>query len=178
MSMHDLSAEVVVLGYHRVAAALIQDIGRQHPELLPRVAVLDINVRTHAAIRQQGVRVMYGDAGSAEALRHVGVESAKLVISTISDELLRGTSNLAIVRAVRNVAPQVTLFACASRPADVDALYAGGASYVYMPSAETANGVFLAGMAALDGQLDDHRQTREAAYGPLQTRSEVEGMSI
>jgi voltage-gated potassium channel Kch len=178
MSMHDMSAEVIVLGYHRVAAALIQDIGRQHPELLPRVAVLDINVRTHAAIRQQGVRVMYGDAGSPEALRHVGVEQAKLVISTISDELLRGTSNQAIVRAVRSVAPQVTLFACAVRAADVDALYAAGASYVYMPSAETANGVFAAGMAALDGQLDDHRQTREAAYGPLQTRSDVEGMSL
>jgi len=100
------------------------------------------------------------------------------VISTVPDELLRGTSNRAIVRAVRSVAPQVTLFACASSATQVDPLYTAGASYVFMPSAETANGVFAAGMAALDGHLDDFHMTREAAYGPLQTRGDVEGMSI
>jgi len=31
----------------------------------------------------------------------------------------------------------------------VDALYIEGANYVYMPSAETANGIFGAGMAVL-----------------------------
>jgi len=168
----------VILGYHRMAAALIQDVGRQHPELLPALAVLDINVRTHAAIKQQGVRVLYGDAGNPEALRHAGVERAKLVISTIPDELLRGTSNQAIVRAVRGVSHDVALFACASRAADVDTLYSAGASYVYMPSAETANGVFGASMASLLGHLEDYRRTREAGCGPLNTRLDVEGMSI
>jgi hypothetical protein len=32
-------------------------------------------------------------------------------------------------------------------------------------------------MACLLGQLDDYRSTREAVYGPLQTR-DVEGMSV
>jgi Kef-type K+ transport system membrane component KefB len=168
---------LVVLGFHRVAAALLQDIGRQRPELLPRIVVLDINVQTHSTIKQQGVRVIYGDAGSAEALRHAGVERAQLVISTIPDELLRGTSNEAIVRAVRGVAADVPLFACASRAANVDRLYAAGATYVYMPSAETANGVFDAGIATLEGRLDAYRSTREAACGPLHTRLDVDGMS-
>jgi Kef-type K+ transport system membrane component KefB len=170
--------EIVILGFHRVAASLLQDVSRQHPELLPSILVVDVNVRTHAAVRQSGVRVLYGDAGSAETLRHAGVEQAKLVVCTIPDELLRGTSNQAIVRAVRGIAPAPLVFACASRAADVDPLYAAGASYVFMPSAETANGVFAAGMAALAGQLDDFRTTREAAYGPLQTRVDVDGMSI
>jgi Kef-type K+ transport system membrane component KefB len=168
---------ILILGFHRVAAALIQDIGRQHPELLPSVVVLDINIQTHATIKQQGVRVHYGDAGSPEALRHAGVEHAQLVISTIPDELLRGTSNAAIVRAVRATAPDVPLFACASRAASVDALYGAGATYVYMPSSETANGLFAAGMATLEGHLDDYRATREAACGPLHTRIDVDGMS-
>jgi Kef-type K+ transport system membrane component KefB len=173
---HD-HADIVILGFHRVAAALIQDIGRQHPELLPSIVVIDINVQTHAAIKQQGVRVHYGDAGSPDALRHAGVERAKLVIATIPDELLRGTSNEAIVRAVRKVSPEVAVFACASRAATVDALYAAGATYVYMPSAETANGLVAAGIATLEGQLDDYRATREASCGPLQTRLDVDGMS-
>jgi voltage-gated potassium channel Kch len=141
------------------------------------VLVVDINVQTHAIIKRQGVRVIYGSAGSRETLMHAGVEHAQLVVATIPDELLRGTSNVAIVQAVRAVAPTVPLFACASRASDVDALYAAGASYVYMPSSETANGVFAAGMAALSGQLDHYRASREATYGPLQTRLDVERMS-
>jgi Kef-type K+ transport system membrane component KefB len=169
---------IVILGFHRVAAALLQDIGRQRPELLPSIIVVDINVQTHATIKQQGVRVLYGDAGSPDTLRHAGVPHAQLVISTIPDELLRGTSNEAIVRAIRQAAPNVSVFACASRAGSVDLLYAAGATYVYMPSAETANGVFEAGMATLEGQLDGFRATREAACGPLQTRLDVDGMSI
>lgn len=170
--------EILILGFHRVAASLLQDVSRQNPELLPSILVVDVNVRMHAAVRQRGVRVMYGDAGSPETLRHAGVEQAKLVVCTVPDEMLRGTSNRAIVSAIRNITAAPTVFACASRAADVDALYAAGASYVFMPSAETANGVFAAGMAALDGQLDDFRARREAAYGPLQTRVDVDGMSV
>ena len=47
-----------------------------------------------------------------------------------------------------------------------------------MPSAETANGIFEAGEAALLGKLDDYRQTRDSACGPLQTRLDVDKMSI
>ncbi|HKP62038.1 MAG TPA: cation:proton antiporter [Polyangiales bacterium] len=169
-----VAPEIVILGFHRVAAALIQDIGRQHPEFLPKVLVLDINVQTHAIIRRQGVRVLYGSAGAREALVHAGVEHAKLVVSTIPDELLRGTSNRVIVENARKLAPNAVVFACASRAIDVDVLYAAGASYVYMPSSETANGLYTAGIAALSGQLDDYRATREANYGPLQTRLDVE----
>jgi len=52
------AARVVILGYHRVAAALVQDITRQRPDLLPSIAVLDINVQTHSGLRKQGVRVV------------------------------------------------------------------------------------------------------------------------
>jgi hypothetical protein len=170
-------ASIVILGYHRVAAALLQDISRQRPDLLPEIVIVDINVHTHATIREQGVRVHYGDAGNPEALRHVGVEHAQLVISTLADELLRGTSNEAIVRAVRQVTKDAAVFACASRSSGAEPLYQAGASYVFMPSAETANGVFAAGLAALDGQLQDYRSTRESACGPLMTRRDIDGMS-
>lgn len=170
--------EIVILGFHRVAAALLQDMSRQHPELLSQVLVVDLNVQTHSVIKQLGVRVMYGSAGSKETLLHAGVEHARLIISTIPDELLRGTNNQAIVQTVRAVAsPSAIVFACGSRAKDIDGLYQAGATYVYMPSSETANGVFAAGLAAMTGKLDDYRATREAACGPLQTRLDVERMS-
>jgi len=174
---HEHQPRIVILGFHRVAAALLQDIGRRHPEWLPEVTVIDINVGTHAAIRELGAHVVYGDAGSAEALHHAHVEHAELVVSTVPDELLRRTSNAAIVKAVRSVAPNASVFACASRPSGVSELYAAGASYVYMPSVETANGVCEAAEAALGTQLDDYRAKREATCGPLEEREEVKGMA-
>ena len=176
-SGHSERPQIVILGFHRVAAALLQDMSRQHPELLPSVLVVDLNVQTHSIIKQLGVRVLYGSAGAKETLLHAGVQHAKLVISTIPDELLRGTSNQAIVASVRAVAPEATIFACGSRAVQVEGLYQAGATYVYMPSSETANGVFAAGLAALSGQLEDYQATREAACGPLQTRLDVERMS-
>jgi len=168
---------IVLLGFHRVASALLQDIGRRHPDWLKHVVVIDINIGAHAALRELGAHVVYGDAGSAEALHHAHVEHAELVISTVPDELLRRTSNAAIVRAVRSVAPKATVFACASRASAVAELYSAGASYVFMPSVETANGVCEAAEAALSTQLDDYRAKRDASCGPLEERAEFRGMT-
>ena len=175
---HLARPRIVILGFHRVGFALLQDIGRQHPEWLPDVMVVDINVQTHAAIRELGARVVYGDAGNPETLRHARVETAELVISTVPDELLKRTSNEAITKAVRAVAPNATIFACASRADRVEQLYRAGANYVYMPSVETANGVMFAAAAALVDKLDDFRATHEASSGPLTDRKELDSMSL
>ena len=175
---HLARPRIVVLGFHRVGFALLQDIGRQHPEWLPDVLVVDINVQTHDAIRELGARVVYGDAGNVETLRHAHVDTAELVISTVPDELLKRTSNEAIVKAVRAVAPSAQIFACASRADRVKELYEAGASYVYMPSVETANGVMSASAAGLIGKLQDFRATRDAACGPLTERKELEQMTL
>ncbi|MEY4513228.1 MAG: inner membrane protein YbaL [Pseudomonadota bacterium] len=175
---HLARPRIVVLGFHRVGFALLQDIGRQHPEWLPDVMVVDINVQTHEAIRELGARVVYGDAGNVETLRHAHVDTAELVISTVPDELLKRTSNEAIVKAVRSVAPHAEIFACASRADRVHELYVAGATYVYMPSVETANGVMSAAAASLLHKLQDFRATRDAACGPLTERKEIEQMTL
>jgi Kef-type K+ transport system membrane component KefB/Trk K+ transport system NAD-binding subunit len=175
---HLARPRIVILGFHRVGFALLQDIGRQHPEWLDDVMVVDINVHTHDAIRELGARVVYGDAGNAETLRHAHVDTAEIVISTVPDELLKRTSNEAIVEAVRSVAPNVTIFASASRVDSVHRLYEKGATYVYMPSVETAFGVMNALASALGGKLNDFKASHEAACGPLTEREELAGMSL
>jgi Kef-type K+ transport system membrane component KefB len=175
---HLARPRIVVLGFHRVGSALLQDLGRQHPEWLNDVLVVDINVQMHQAIRELGARVVYGDAGNPETLRHAHVDTAELVISTVPDELLKRTSNEAIVKAVRSVAPNAAVFACASRADRVQELYDAGATYVYMPAAETAYGVMNAAASSLLGKLQDFRATREATCGPLAERKEIGGMSV
>ncbi len=164
---------IVILGFHRVAFALLQDLGRQHPDWLSDVLVVDTNVNAHAAIRELGARVSYGDAGNAESLRHAQVGAAQVVISTVPDELLSGTSNEAIIKAVRSISRDVPVFASASHGQQAQVLYAAGATYVYSPSVETANGVLGALVASLEGKLDDFQVTRLAACGPLLDRGEI-----
>lgn len=175
---HLARPRIVVLGFHRIGYALLQDVVRRHPDWAQDLMVVDINVHTHAQIRELGARVVYGDAGNLETLRHAHVETAELVICTVPDELLKRTSNEAIVRAVRSLAPEALVFACASRADRVAALYEAGASYVYIPSVETATGVLGAAEAALTSKLADYRATRDAASGPLSDRKELGGMSI
>ncbi len=167
---------LVLLGFHRVAAALLRDVGHQFPDWLPRTVVVDTNVQTHDAIRELGAHVVYGDIANTDVLRHAHVEHAELVICTLPDELLTRTSNAAVARAVRAVAPDVTIFACAAHADEVDALYANGANYVYIPAIEVANGVLSAAASALSGQLDDFRRAHDAGSGDLHEATDAPGL--
>jgi len=58
------------------------DLGRRLQPARPR----------HADAR--GTKVRYGDISHRDSLLHAGIEDAKIVVSTVPDALLKGTSNL------------------------------------------------------------------------------------
>ena len=168
---------IVVLGFHRVAFALLQDINRQHPEWLRDVMVVDINVQTHAAHprarRTCGVR----RRGQSRDAAPCACGDGASWLSPRSPTSCWRTSNEAIVQAVRSVAPNAESLCVRLARRRVRALYAAGANYVYMPSVETANGVMSAAAASLIDKLQDFRATRDAACGPLTERKELEQMT-
>lgn len=164
---------VVLLGFHRVASALVADLERLHRELLPDLLVVDINTALHAQLRQRNVRVVYGDLASVEVLSHAGVADAELVISTVPDELLKGTSNEALVRQVRALAPRATIIATCTTVSHGARLRAAGADHVFHAATEVALGVLPAVFAALDGRLASFIEAREEEHGRLDARSHV-----
>jgi Kef-type K+ transport system membrane component KefB/voltage-gated potassium channel Kch len=164
---------VVLLGFHRVASALVADVERLHRELLPDLLVVDINTALHEQLRQRGVRVVYGDLASVEVLGHAGVADAELVISTVPDELLKGTSNEALVRHVRALAPRATIIATCTTVSHGARLRAAGADHVFHAATEVALGVLPAVFAALDGRLASFIEAREEEHGRLDVRSHV-----
>jgi hypothetical protein len=164
---------LVFLGFHRIASALLHDLSRDHPEVLPHTLIVDFNVKAHAQIAASGVGVTYGDVASVETLRHVGVAGAEIVVSTVPDELLKGTTNLGIVRAVRKLNPDATVIAHASSYADVPALWDAGARYVFSWRVETSRGVLPAIFAALNGNLDEFLEARRLEVGKLADRREA-----
>jgi voltage-gated potassium channel Kch len=91
---------------------------------------VDFNPETLERLMARGFRCYYGDISNGETLRHVGVEHAAVVISSISDWMLKGTSNARILREVRILAPTAQIVVAADSVAGAEQLYAQGADYV------------------------------------------------
>lgn len=139
---------IIVLGYHRGAEALLHLLARTRQDLLPRMTIIDFNPELLRQLQQLPVRPVFGDLSSPDTLEHAGLDHASLILSTIPDALLRGTSNLELVRTCRGIAPQATIVATADTEHQAETLRAAGASLVILPYRLT--GEHLAGVL---GQL-------------------------
>ena len=164
---------LVLLGVHRVGSALLADLARLYPHLLPRTLVIDTNITTHEAIRRSGVQVIYGDVSSAEVLRHAGVADAEVIVSTVPDEILKGTSNLNLVKQTRQLAPNAIIIANCTRVSQLEALHEAGADHVFRIPAEAASGVLPAIYAALNAGLPSYLEALEEEHGVAAARREV-----
>jgi Kef-type K+ transport system membrane component KefB len=169
----DEPIRVVILGFHRVAAALLHDLAKSHPEALASVQVVDFNVALHDDIRKAGARVVYGDISSPDTLLQTGVAQAELVISTVPDELLKKTSNLQIARVVRGLNERAVIITHATRVADIDAHLEAGADDVFVPAVESAYAVMPALRAAFTGDIAAYVRARSDAHAVLRDRRHV-----
>ncbi|MBE7450037.1 MAG: cation:proton antiporter [Kofleriaceae bacterium] len=164
---------LVLLGFHRVSSALLADLERLHPDLVPETLIIDTNAKLHDEIRKHGAQVVYGDIAAVDVLRHAGVDAAKVIVSTVPDELLQGVTNEDIVRTVRGIAPDAIIIACCTRTSQAAALRAAGANHVFRPPTEIALGVLPAIYAALNGELASYQEAAIEEHGALEARHEV-----
>jgi hypothetical protein len=165
--------ELVILGFHRVASSVFHEVEKLRPELVPRTLIVDFNVGIHAALRGRGAQVKYGDFSSLETLHHLGIEGAKVILCTVPDDILKGTSNLRLAQGLRKLAPHAQLIMNALRTTDARAIYDAGASYVYLQRVETARAIVPAIEAALAGELAGWREDHEFRTGNPLERDEV-----
>lgn len=164
---------LVLLGFHRIGSSLLAELERLHPDLLPRTLVVDTNMKTHAEIRKRGAQVVYGDIASVEVMRHAGVGAAEVIVSTVPDELLTGTSNELLVRQLRQLAPNAVLIANCTKLSQMNAVRAAGADHVFRAPSEVALGILPAIYAALNAGLPSYLEGRDEEHGGLSDRSEV-----
>jgi voltage-gated potassium channel Kch len=166
-------ARLVLLGFHRVTSALLADLARLHPDLVPATLVIDTNMAAHEEIRRRGARVIYGDVASPEVLRHANIGAAEVVLSTVPDELLKGTTNEQLVRTIRAIAPAAVVIANCTRVSQVAGLRQAGAHHVFRMSTEVALGVLPAIYAALNAALPSYLEALEQQHGRLEDRAEL-----
>lgn len=164
---------LAMLGFHRVASSLLAELHRHHPDILERALVVDYNLHMHKAIAAKGPAVHYGDLSNPDALHHAGVDKARVILISVQDDVLKGTSNRQLVRAVRSINPEAIIIANAIELAESAHLYDAGADYVYMSRIDSAQELLGPISAAFDGYLEDYRSLRESRDGKWHERDEI-----
>jgi voltage-gated potassium channel Kch len=95
---------------------------------------VDFNPEVFRDLKTRGVNVVYGDISNIPTLHHAGIDEAKLVISTITDDILVGIDNFKLIGQIRNLCPQARIVVTAGSPTQALKLYKAGADYVLRPN--------------------------------------------
>jgi Kef-type K+ transport system membrane component KefB len=161
---------ILLIGFFRTASSLLEELRQKREDLLEQIAVVDFNPFVHATLRRRGIKVIYGDISHPETLVHAGVTSAQILICTVPDSLLKGTTNARLVRHLRELNPGAKIIAVAEVLADVSPLYRAGADYVSVGRLEEAKSLCEVVEAIESKLLDEIRSKLDAR---LDGRQEV-----
>jgi Kef-type K+ transport system membrane component KefB len=167
---------VVFLGFFREASAIIHEFelngaqGNERHNLLDDILVIDFNPVVYSELKRRGIECIYGDIAHMETLHHANIHHADLVISTIPDQILKGTNNERILRKIRQLCPHARAIVTADGPHKALALYERGADFVFIPRMHSS-----AEMARIieSGMRDGFDNIRDQEIAHLRMRDEV-----
>ncbi len=156
---HDGAApkRICLLGFSWTASSLLEEITREKPAWLKELLVVDFNPQVHERLRRRDVHVVYGDIAQRDVLHHAGVSHAEIIVCSLPNSILKGASNLKILRQVRELNPTAQIVVHAELLTDLPALYAAGANYVSAPRLLEATDLLKVLDAAQHNLLDDKR---------------------
>ncbi len=151
---------IVLLGFFKEASPFLHRINEEMPSLKDSLFVIDFNPQTLALLKKYEVDCVYGDIAHPETLRHAGIEGANLVISTISDSFLQGTSNLRLLKQVKMLSPESRVIVTSDSLRGAQTLYDAGADYVLLPRLLYARHIFDIVQTYLVNGLDATRESQ------------------
>lgn len=127
--------DIVLLGFGKIANALMVEVQERCPALLSRMHVIDASMKYKLKIEKKGVTFAYGDVGSEDVLQHAmphGEDHIKLVLITQPDSQLGKHTNGKIMTVVRGLpcCREAKVICTAEHTPDIDRLYSQGANYV------------------------------------------------
>jgi voltage-gated potassium channel Kch len=100
--------------------------------------VIDFNPRVIQELRRRGIDCIYGDIAAIDTLHHAGIAGARLVVSSITDDILRGTTNLRLLRSLRGLCPEARVVLSSEHIRQATEYYEAGADFVYIPRIHSA----------------------------------------
>lgn len=162
----DADPTVALIGCFRVGSSLVHELRQASVS----VSVIDISQNVNEKLNKLGVPTVYGDISHADTLEHAGIEKARILISSISDDFLRGTDNLHLLRTLRKLNPHAKIIVASESILKARELYAAGADYVILTRVLVARHL-LEVIAEIGAGLLEERREKEIKH--LGNRVEV-----
>ena len=166
---------VIFLGFFRDTSSILYEFehegtAKESREFVEKILVIDFNPTVLRELRRKKIKCIYGDIAHSDTLRHAGVEHATLVVSSITDDVLRGTSNLRLMKTVHNHAPNAHVVLTTEHIPQALHFYNEGADFVFIPRLYSAAACARILRKGLAGGFDE---IRSQAIEHLSQRQEV-----
>ncbi len=165
---------VVFLGFFRDASSILHELDRRgrrrQATLVEDLLVVDLNPHVMAGLTARRVACVYGDIANPDTLEHAQIGSARLVVCTITDDILRGTTNLRLLRHIRAAAPRAAVILASAHLDHALDLYHEGADWVFISRLHAAS---VAADVIEEGLERGFRHIRATAMRELRRRDEV-----
>ncbi len=133
--------------------------------------ILDLNARAVAKAREAGEPILFGDVTSEYVVRHLGLQSARSVVISISDPQAERRA----VQLIRGIAPKVHIIVRTRYVSEVDPLHRLGADEVVPEEFETSIEIGARTLACFGTPLHQIRarleQLRANSYRSLRAPS-------
>jgi len=164
---------VIFLGFFRDTSSILYEFehegtAEESRAFVEKILVIDFNPAVLRELRRKNIKCVYGDIAHSDTLRHAGVEHAQLVVSSITDDVLRGTSNLRLMQIVHNHAPNARVVLTTEHIPQALNFYEEGADFVFVPrlySAAACARILRKGLAGgfeeIRSQAIDHLSQRQ-----------------
>jgi Kef-type K+ transport system membrane component KefB len=168
---------IVLLGCFREASSILHEMELHSKDsegdgILGQILVIDFNPHVLQELKRRGFKCLYGDVAHMDTLHHAQIHSARIVACTISDAILRGTTNLRLLRQARRLCPRAQVIAAADSISAAIELYEQGADFVYIARLHSARHMAeLITRAVQDN--DGFKIVREEELQRLKQRAEI-----
>ncbi len=174
-SGHKGEARIIFLGFYRDASSILHQFEMEERSaaansILHEIQVIDFNPEVLDELKRRGIACLYGDVASQETLHHAAIHHAEVVLCTLPDSILKGTSNQKLLTQLLRNCPQARIIVAAETLPGARALYDAGAHFVFVPRIHSAHRMAEVIRAAREEGLDRIRAEEKAA---LQGRHEV-----
>lgn len=161
---------IIFLGFSRHASSLLQELEDREQGIAGQIAVVDFNPDVKHELDRRRIYNVYGDISHADTLHHASVHDGRVLLCTIPDSILKGTSNSRLLRQLRRMAPHAHVVVSSDQFRSAQELYDGGAAFVFLPRLMGVRELADVVLAARNGDLDGWRH---AAQQALREREEV-----
>ena len=165
-----LGKPIVFLGFSRYASSLLHELIERQPGIEKDIAVIDFNPQVKGELDRRKIFSIYGDVSHADVLHHANVHTAQVMLSTIPDSILKGTTNARLLRQLLAMGPEDNVVVTAEDFQAARELYREGAAFVFIPRLMSVRDLAAVVLAAMAGKIDDVRQH---AMAELEAREEV-----